>query len=86
MNKFILPCFLLLLAFSIVRGVLEEAADILALPTPWPGLVSPYFFVIIKQFNTDFYPTLDSLKSEVVQKHQTISLDKQTRGKLALTE
>ena len=37
---------------------------------------------MIKQFGADFYPAyiLDSLKSEVVQEHQMISLDTQTRG------
>ena len=36
---------------------------------------------MIKQLDTDFYPIyiLDSLKREVVQEHQMISLDKQTR-------
>ena len=35
-----------------------------------------FFLVVIKQLGPNFYPTLDSLKSEVVQEHQTISLDK----------
>ena len=34
---------------------------------------------VINQLSTDFYPIyiLDSLKREVVQEHQTISLDRQ---------
>ena len=51
-------------------------------PFPTDPLPCHKASLVIKQLGTDFYPIyiLDSLKSEVVQEHQTISLDTQTRG------